>query len=126
MVQIIPVLCANGQDSPTVTAWTFPSAFDDVTVDHMHQVRAIAAEGNYRKDSRSEDWIGHAVAEVLGRDMDDEADRKQVKQILKTWFENRVLTAEPRRDEHRKTRVFVVPGGWKEEASNEPDGTAPV
>ena len=66
--QIIPVLCANGQDTPTVIAWTFPSAFDEVTVDHMHRVRAMAAEGSYRKDSRSDDWIGNAVGEMLDLD----------------------------------------------------------
>jgi hypothetical protein len=57
---ILAVPCANGEDTPTVTSWTFPGAFDDVTPDHMRRVRAMAAEGNYRKDSRAENWIGRA------------------------------------------------------------------
>ena len=124
--RIIPVLCANGQDSPTVTAWTFPNAFDEVTVDHMLRVRAMAAEGNYRKDSRAEDWIGHAVAEMLDLDIDDEADSKRIRQILRTWFENRVLTTKSRQDERRKTRVFVVPGDWNEGTYGEFGMGAPV
>jgi hypothetical protein len=59
--KIVSVPCANGEDTPTVAAWAYPNAFDIVTVEHMHKVRAMAAAGSYRKDSRSEDWIGRAV-----------------------------------------------------------------
>jgi hypothetical protein len=31
-------------------------AFDAVTPDHMHRVRAMAGVGSYRKDNRSENW----------------------------------------------------------------------
>jgi hypothetical protein len=50
---ITPVLCGNGQETPTLAAWNYPSAFDTITVEHMHRVRALAAEGTYRKDPRS-------------------------------------------------------------------------
>jgi hypothetical protein len=62
--KIVSVPCANGEDTPTVAAWTYPNAFDAVTPEHVHRVRTMAAEGNYRKDSRAEDWIGRAVAEA--------------------------------------------------------------
>ena len=102
----------------TVAAWTYPGAFDSVTAEHMHRVRAMAADGNYRKDSRAKEWIGAAVAEVLSLDLEDRADRKQVKQILKTWFANGVLTTKNRKDEKRRPRVYVVPGHWAEEEVN--------
>jgi hypothetical protein len=111
------VPCANGEDTPTVTSWAFPGAFDGVTPDHMRRVRAMAAEGNYRKDPRAENWIGLAVAEVLELDLEDDADRKQIKEILKTWFGNGVLDTEKRQDEARHERTFVVPGNWNEEAA---------
>jgi hypothetical protein len=75
----------------------------------------MAAAGSYRKDSRSEDWIGRAVAEVLDLDLEDEADRKQVKDILKTWFANGVLAVKLEKDEARHERAYVVPGNWADE-----------
>jgi AAA domain len=113
--KIVSVPCANGEDTPTVAAWAYPNAFDIVTVEHMHKVRAMAAAGSYRKDSRSEDWIGRAVAEVLDLDLNDEADLKQVKNILKTWFANGVLDVKPRKDETRHERNYVIPGNWADD-----------
>jgi hypothetical protein len=115
--RVLNVPCANGEDTPTVAPWTFPGAFDAVTIDHVHRIRAMAAEGCYRKDARAEDWIGHAVAEVLDLDLDEEADNKQVKEILKAWFANGVLKTEDRKDEKRRPREFVVPGNWNDEAA---------
>jgi len=83
----------------------------------------MAAQGRYRQDVRAADWIGRAVAEIADLDADDEADRKQIKIVLKTWFENGVLKTEPGKDEQRRDRIYVVPGDWNEAGSN--DG-APV
>lgn len=113
--KIVAVPCANGEHTPTVTAWTYPNAFDAVTPEHMHRVRAMAAASRYRKDARAEDWIGHAVAEVLNLDLDDEADLKQVKNILKAWFANGVLDVKPQKDGTRHERNYVVPGNWADE-----------
>jgi AAA domain len=116
--KIVSVPCANGEDTPTVAAWKYPNAFDSVTVEHMQRVRAMAGDGKYRKDSRAKDWIGDAVAEVLSLDLKDKSSRKQIKEILKTWFANGVLTTESRRDEKRRLRAYVVPGNWAEEEVN--------
>lgn len=113
--KIAPVLCANGQDTPVVLPWNYPSPFDSITVEHMHRVRAMAAAGSYRKDPQADNWIGLAVAEVSGLDAADETDKKQIKDVLKTWFANGVLTTEERKDGKRMSRFFVVPGNWNEE-----------
>jgi len=113
--RIVAVPCANDEDTPAVEAWTYPNAFDAVTPEHVRQVRTMAAEGRYRKDSRAEDWIGRPVAEVLDLDLEDEADRKQVKNILKTWFANGVLDVKSQKDEARRERAYVVPGNWADE-----------
>jgi hypothetical protein len=118
----VPILCANGEHTPVVLPWKFPGPFDTVTPDHMHRVREMARTGAYRRDPQAGDWIGLAVAEVLDLDADDEADRKQIAAILKTWFGNGVLATEPRKDEHRKMRPFVVPGNWSDD---EADAGAP-
>ena len=74
-------------------------------------------DGTYRKDPRADKWIGHAVAEVVELDTEDEADRRQIKELLKTWFANGVLDTEERKDEARRLRTFVVPGNWNEEGA---------
>jgi isoleucyl-tRNA synthetase len=99
--------------APLISA--HPSVFDAVTPEHMQRVRAMAAEGSYRKDSRSENWIGRAVAEVLNLDLDDEAERKQVKDVLKVWFANGVLEVKLRKDGTRHERNYVAPGNWADE-----------
>jgi len=113
--QIVSIDLPNGDAVAVVTAWEYPVALDRITTAHMHRVRQMAADGNWRKDPQSEDWIGCAVAEVTGLDSDDKTDRKTIKAILATWFTNGVLDAKPRKDEHRKTRTYVVPGNWNEE-----------
>lgn len=113
---LVSVPLANGDDIGVPEAWKFPGAFDGISVGHMHRARTIASQGNYRKSSQATDWIGKPVAEMLGLDPDDPADRKRVSKILKTWFDNGVLTTEDRPDENRRPRPFVVPGSWKDEA----------
>jgi hypothetical protein len=110
--KIVAVACKNGEDTPTVVSWKYPNVFDQVSVEMVNRIRTIAAEGKYRKDSRSDKWIGRPVAEMLDLDLEDEADQAQVKKILKTWFANGVLKTTEGQDDNRNKRVFVVPGRW--------------
>ncbi len=69
--------------------------------------------GSYRADPQSDNWIGHAVAEVLDLDSDDKDDRKRIRAILKTWIKNAVLREVDRKDDKRMTRTFIEPGDWQ-------------
>jgi hypothetical protein len=108
--KLVPVSLANGDEVAVVTPWAFPGPLDGVTVDQMRHVRELVRSGSYRKDVRSDDWVGHAVAEVLSI----EGSKDRVKKILKIWFANGVLATERRNDDHRKEKVFVIPGDWNE------------
>jgi hypothetical protein len=110
--EIASVDLPNGDAVAVVTPWKYPSPLEQITPDHMRSVRQIAAEGAYRKDARSDDWIGYVVAEVVGLNPDDKADRKIVSTALSAWFANGVLAIKRRKDEHRKERPYVVPGDW--------------
>jgi hypothetical protein len=107
------VLLPNGDNVGVVLPWRFPGAFDGVTPAHMERVRDMARDGNYRSDPRSPEWIGNAVAEVL--DIDPEADKGRIKELLKTWFANGALRKVERRGPDRHTFMFVEPGQWKDE-----------
>jgi hypothetical protein len=50
----------------------------------------------------------------------DPKDLARIKQIVKTWIKNGVLTIEKRKDSNRKDREFVVPGSWSD-AEVDPD-----
>jgi hypothetical protein len=106
----------NGDSVAVVEPWQFPSPMDGITSGHMHAVREMARTGDWRKDQRSDDWIGHALAEVLCLDTNHAADRKKINGILSTWFDNKVLDAAKRKDADRKERQFVVPGDWNEDS----------
>jgi AAA domain len=97
-----------------VVPWHYPAPFDGVTEAHMVKVRTMAAEGQYRSDTQSDDWIGRAVAEVLRLDVDD--DKARIKAVLKVWIANGALKVVERRDgAQRKVRAFVVPGDWQQD-----------
>jgi hypothetical protein len=114
---IVGVDIPNGDAVAVVTAWEYPSLLERITPEHMRQVRNKAANERYRKDIRSGDWIGHAVAEVARLNPDDKADLKVIKTALKAWFANGALAEKRERDEHRKSRLFVRPGNWNEAES---------
>jgi hypothetical protein len=114
--QLVPVALGNGDSVGVVVPWTFPGPLDQVTVEDMHKVRELVRPGAFRADVRAKNWIGRAVADVLG--LDHENDKERLKSILKIWFANGVLATEEREDEHRKKKVFVIPGDWNE--SNAP------
>ena len=83
----------------------------------MHKCRELPRTSAYRADSRSPDWVGYMVAKVLKINAVPGADNKsedlaRIKQILKTWYKNKVFKIESREDEHRHKKQFVVPGPW--------------
>jgi hypothetical protein len=108
------ILLPNGDQVAVVEPWRIPSPLDGLTAKHMHAVREIARTGNWRRDYRSKDWIGRALAEVAGLDV--EKDQKKIKAILAIWFANKALDTELRKDAHRKDRRYVIPGDWDEKS----------
>lgn len=112
--KLVPVTLPNGEEVAAVERWEFPDMFEGVTTIHMHAVRAKVQEQDYRADIRSTDWIGYAVIEALKLSR-SQKDMTRAKNILKTWFENGVLTKVKKQDPKlRKEREFVVPGDWNE------------
>lgn len=93
------------------TAWAMPGILDNVTgADAERVIAMVRADPGYRMDSRAANWIGFAIAEVLGLDPDRKADREQINSVLRMWIDNKALATERRQDEQRKMRVFVTIG----------------
>jgi hypothetical protein len=123
VVEVLP----NGDEIACSSSWKPPDPFKGVATADMHKCRALAQTGAYRLDSRSSDWVGYMVADVLNVDVaygaqNDPKDIARIKQILHTWFKNKVLATEQHPDKNRKKRSFVVPGKWDETPTpEEPD-----
>jgi hypothetical protein len=104
----------TGDTVQAVVAWSFPKAFDGVTAESMHFMRAKVATGNYRLSSKSPDWVGLPLIEHLGLDPDEAADRKKAAEILQTWIKSGALGVEERPDERRKPKAFVTAPPWRD------------
>ena len=107
----------NGDEIACSGPWKPPDPFQGVKPADMHKCRDLARAGAYRADSRSPEWVGYMIAQVLhvnvvpGAD-NDLKDLARIRRVIKTWIKNGVLKIESREDENRRKREFVVPGPW--------------
>lgn len=93
------------------TAWEMPGVLDSVTAaDCERVIGMVKANPTYRADSQAANWIGKAIAEVLGLDADSKSGKEQAKRVLKIWLDNGALAKERRPDRNRELREFIIPG----------------
>jgi hypothetical protein len=102
----------EGDRVGVATPWTWPDAFEDVNVGHLRRVQDIVSKGRYRDSNQADDWVGNAVAEVLGLDLGDTAAKAKVIQVLKTWTNNGMFRVIEGKDHKGTTRKFVEVGEW--------------
>lgn len=100
----------NGDSVGVACPWIWPDSFDGVSTWHLKQVQARVADGKYRKDVQSKDWIGVLVAEVCGLDKND--DQRRLKDIIKQWIDTDMLRYVEDFDDQRRPRIFVEVGTW--------------
>ena len=108
--QLVSVDLGNGDSVAAVAPWTWPNAFDGVTVRDLREVQSRIAAGRYRESLQATDWAGHVVASVLHLDMGNKAHRAKVTAILKTWIANDMLRVVEAQDEQRRLRKFIEMG----------------
>lgn len=107
-----PHLGMGGDSIGVVATWEWPDAFDGVTTRDLFAVQKVIAAGSYKQDVKAKEWVGLAVADVLGLDAQSEADRTKIKTLLKTWVQNKALKVVRKQDESRHERPFVEVGEW--------------
>ena len=106
------VQMANGDEVGVVTQWRWPDPFADISIADLLAVqRAIDGKG-LRENAQARDWVGRAVAEVLGLDCENKRDQTRIKAVLKTWLDNGALVVVEGRDDAGKRRPFVEVGQW--------------
>lgn len=102
----------NGDHVGVVATWSPPDAFDAVTPAHLLSVQRRVAADQYRSDPRAKEWVGHAIAEVIGLDMDAATDRQKAKLLIKTWIKNGALKEAIAVDLYRNKVKIIEVGKW--------------
>jgi hypothetical protein len=105
------VILPNGEDVGVIVPWKAPGLFDAVTPQRLQDIRDLANGGGYRVDPKAtETWIGNAVADVLGLDIESEVDRDEIKTMLAKWYEDGVLKKVEQWDKNRNKVLFAKGG----------------
>lgn len=97
-----------------VRRWKWPDPFDGVTAGDLYAVQKAIEAGQWRESPQAKDWAGKAVADALGLDLDDKADRQKVKALLGTWIKAEALRTVTAPDGTRQERVWIEVGRWAE------------
>lgn len=113
----------DGDNIGVVVPWSPPDAFDGVTVDHLRRVQAAVDAGEYKAHHAAEDWVGIAVADVLGLNATDKAHRARITNMLSAWIANGALKVEERKDKNRQIKKFIVVGRAADDLSATPNSS---
>lgn len=98
-----------GDSVGVVTPWT-PAVQAAAEFHEKDRVLAVMADLEWREDVRAENWIGKAVAEAIGLNLEDAEDKKSAKRIVASGVSEGWLRVERRQDQQRKVRAFILPG----------------
>jgi hypothetical protein len=96
-----------GDSVGVVTEWKWPDPQALVAGVDFDKVAVVIKAGSWRASSQAKDWVGKAVAQALGIDLDADANKFTVGMMVKTWIGIGRLRVVERQDERRKAKEFV-------------------
>ena len=99
-----------GDNVGAVESWSPPNAFEGVTDADLAKVQDIVAEGDWRENIQARYWVGKAIADALGLDLSDTADKARAKELAKRWIADGSLKVVQRKDAKSELRPFVEVG----------------
>ncbi len=102
----------GGDSVAVVTGWSWPNPFAGVTDDDLLAVQKAVAAERWRENIQARDWVGKAIAKVLGLDLGKPADKAKVKGLLRGWIAEGALAVVPGKDGRGEERPFVEVGTW--------------
>jgi hypothetical protein len=100
-------LGAPGDSVGVVTAWEWPDPLAGITGADFDRVAAAIRRGKWRESPQALKWVGNAVAEALGLNSENKADKAKIIAILKVWLAAGSLVVVEGHDDNRETRKFV-------------------
>ena len=101
----------GGGDSVGVTApWNWPDPFEDISIDDLRACQDAIAAGKWRDNPQAKEWVGNPIAQVLGLEIENKADKAKIIGLQKTWITNGALKKVEGYDDKRNLRYFVEVG----------------
>jgi hypothetical protein len=107
------VALGNSDQVGVACPWRWPELFEGISTAHLIASQKAVSAGEWRADSRSSEWVGIAIARVLG--LEPEKCRKRIADVLKEWIKNGAFKVVEREDEYRHTKKFVEVDKWATE-----------
>jgi hypothetical protein len=80
---------------------------DGVTGRDFEAAASLIRAGKWRANSQARDWVGRAVAEAMGLDLGNKADKAKIAGIVATWLKAGSLKEVEGYDEKSVSRKFV-------------------
>ncbi len=104
-----------------VTRWTPPNPTENVSVEQIKQAMEMAGDGIYKASSQAKDWFGHAIAEVIGLDLEQKADKARAVALQKDWLKKGYIKVVEKTDpKRREEKEYVAKGFMAELRSAQP------
>jgi hypothetical protein len=98
-----------GDNIAVAVPWALPRASDGITDSDIYAAQALIDQGSYRFDPQATEWVGHAVAEATGLDI--QKDKPRIKALLKIWFAKGWLRTVSRKEPTKGVLKFFVETG---------------
>lgn len=110
----------NGDSVGVVERWIpteITAAFDDAV---RARIQAEIVSNEWRLHVSAKDWAGNVIANVIGADVADPADKGRVAALLKDMIAKKQLRIDRRQDSSRHLRDFVVAGDLSGDGCDSP------
>ncbi len=100
----------NGDRVGVACPWKWPNAFAGITEEKLREIQRAVGNGEWRENVQSGDWVGHAIGSIVGKDPNDQKQKKQLNSMIRQWLQSGILAIERKPDSRREMRAFVVAG----------------
>jgi hypothetical protein len=100
----------GGDDVVAIERWMPPEFSGCCDDDTKRKIQDVIAGGEWREHASAANWVGVAVADVIGADISDVASHRRVKAIIMSMISEGNLRVEQRHDAHRKLRPYIIVG----------------
>ena len=95
-----------GDNVGAVKRWYPKDPLDEVSEDMILQIISRIAQGDCKFSSQADDWAGHSIADILGRNTKDQKDKAFVNRVLNTLLQSGRITKIKKVDHTRKARPY--------------------
>lgn len=97
----------NGDKVAVVAPWQYPNMLAGVTSDLTEAAFAKIRAGKFRSDPQATEWVGKAVAEVMGFNLGKPHEKAKTRGLIKLWLDNGALATVKRKDNNGDQRTFI-------------------